>query len=212
LAEKEAPEIRIIHLSSAGVIGNPKKQNFVNENTKPQPNNTYEKSKYEAEIIALSSPLSSSTVLVRPINVVDRTKPGVAASYLQKSFKNLLKTILFGNEFAHMIHAKTVAQAILFLESHADKPSGIFFVSNDHDSMNRFRYIWSEGKKTFLPIFPLFISGIIRKITGGHNNTGRICYSSSRLKSLGFKDFCNVNETLKLLDSSLPAEKTLSVL
>lgn len=209
LALKENPSLRLIHISSAGVIGLPKER-IVTEESETAPRNTYEKSKFEAEKIILNSPLASQSVLLRPINVVEKSKPGVAHLFFSRGLKGLIKTFLYGNEMSHMIHSKTVAEAAVFLGNHSSKPHGIYFVSNDHDPKNTYFYIWSGGKDTFFPVLPLFLSTWIRNFSGGNKVSGKTIYSSNKLISLGFKNFCSVKETIRLLDEANPIETLLN--
>ena len=184
------------YLSSAGVVGLTDSQ-FVDETSKCNPQNSYEKSKWAAEELVAGGINSCSTVILRPIDVVDERGPGALALPIRSTLLDRLTVFLKGNECAHIVHAEDVADAaIYFINSSFEKPEH-FFVSCDHERFNTFGGLCSLYKaiqrdqpvaqirlKTSLP---LMIPYILRRLWRGPCNPGNVHYSSARLLSTGFR-------------------------
>lgn len=182
-------------LSSAGVIGLTNGQ-LVDEKSKCNPQNPYEKSKWAAEELVAKGIDNCSTVILRPTDVVDEQRPGALALPIRSNLLDRLIVFLKGNECAHIVHAEDVADAaIYFINSSFEKPAR-FFVSCDHEQFNTVGGLWSlykaiqldrsvEGirQKIYLPII---IPYILRRLWRGSGNYGNVRYSSEKLLSTGF--------------------------
>jgi len=200
------------HLSSAGVVG-PTSCAVIDEDATCYPSSTYEQTKYEAEKLVLQENLRMKVCILRPANVFDGKKPGLAGLALRKSFKNKLSILLKGREGAHLVHAKDVAAAaIFFMEKDLEKPE-IFFVSYDDDTRNTVAGIYQlccafnhENNGSRVLSLPSNIPYIMRIIFRGKSLHGRARFSEDKLKSFGFvfplgledalRDVCKIDKVL----------------
>lgn len=184
------------YLSSAGVIGLTDNQ-LVDETSKCNPQNPYEKSKLAAEELVARGIENCSTVILRPIDVIDEQRPGALALPIRSSWRDRLILFLKGNECAHIVHAEDVADAaVYFINSRFEKPA-CFFVSCDHEQLNTFGGLWSlykaiqQGRSVeeIKPIIclPLMIPYLLRRLRRGAGNYGNVRYSPDKLLSTGFR-------------------------
>ncbi len=193
----EESNIRYIcYLSSAGVIGLTD-DHFVDERSKCDPQNTYEKSKRAAEKLVAKGSGDCSIVILRPTDVVDEQRPGALALPIRSNWRDRFIVFLKGNECANIVHAEDVADAaIYFINSSFEKPEH-FFVSCDHERFNTFGGLWSlykaiqqdrsvEGIKLKICL-PIIIPYILRRLWRGSINFGKVRYSSEKLLSTGFR-------------------------
>jgi nucleoside-diphosphate-sugar epimerase len=194
------------YLSSAGVIGLTDDR-IVDENSKCDPQNYYEKSKWAAEELVAKGIDNCSTVMLRPTDVIDEQRPGALKLPIKSGWRERILVFLKGNECAHIVHAEDVADAaIYFINSSFEKPA-CFFVSCDHERFNTFSGLWSlykaiqEGQsvekirtKIYLPII---IPYILRRLWRGSCNYGDVRYSSEKLLSMGFRYRLGVEGTVR---------------
>jgi len=184
------------YLSSAGVIGLTDK-NLVDETSECNPQNSYEESKWAAEKLVARGIENCSTVILRPIDVIDEQRPGALALPIRSSWRDRLVVFLKGGECAHIVHADDVADAaICFMDNSFTKPA-VFFVSCDNEKLNTFGGLWclykaiQEGKSVaaIKPGFfsPIIIPYILRRLWRGPCNYGNVRYSSEKLLSMGFR-------------------------
>ena len=184
------------YISSVGVFGSIHSK-LVDENQSCRPMNLYEQTKYEAENIVSEGISEANVVIIRPTNVVDERRPGIINLPKRSSLRDLLKVMLVGREVAHVVHAKDVASAALFLaDRHFNYPER-FIVSIDEDQFNTVEGIWAlyhsvRKKKRYnqcRPLFtvPVWIPQLLRKVVRGFANSGDIRYSSNKLKEYGFQ-------------------------
>lgn len=185
----------LCHISSAGVIGKTKNK-WVDETTKCDPQNVYEKTKWEAEKIVAKGIEGCKIVILRPTNVINADRPGALALPIEGSWMNKLKVFIKGGECAHIIHAEDVAEAAMFFISRPINSPQCYFVSCDHEPLNTFAGLWAfcKGIKNNKPInevkpvthLPLIIPFLLRKLVHGQSNRGDVRYSSEKLISAGF--------------------------
>lgn len=192
-AMNKVPTIQYFcHLSSAGVVG-PTSDLIVDEETPCDPNNTYERSKYEAEQLVLNAQLAMNVCVLRPANVFDANKLGVLGYAQTQSLKDKLSVFIKGDEGAHLVHAKDVAEVgLYFMDKRLEKPE-VFFVSYDDDVRNTVLGIYnlccsiqgSEGSK-----MPFSLSNtipyVVRKCKQGKSLHGRVRFSEKKLRGAGF--------------------------
>ena len=134
------------YLSSVGVIGLTDSQ-FVDERSKCNPQNTYEKSKWAAEELVAKSIGNCNIVILRPTNVVDEQRPGALALPIRSNWRDRFIVFLKGSECAHIVHAEDVADAaISFMNTHFEKPR-CYIVSCDHDVRNTYAGLWNLYNK-----------------------------------------------------------------
>ncbi|KAG1707510.1 D-inositol 3-phosphate glycosyltransferase [Nymphon striatum] len=143
------------HMSSAGVIGITKRK-WVKEDEACNPTNEYERTKYEAEKIVNTKIRHCSTVILRPVNVMDDDNAGVFSLPISHSFIDKLHVFIKGNECAHQVHAEYVAKsALFFMDKKIDRPE-IFFVGNDEEDANTYKGIWNmvseDSRSAYQPI------------------------------------------------------------
>ena len=124
---------RLIHLSSAGVIG-PTRLKFVDENTNCFPENMYEKTKYKAEEIvieAVSRGLKAQ--IIRPTIVF-----GVKKNPQDDSFLQLVRAVVSGRyrhigsgeSIYNIVHVDEVARAMCVLDDdNLPNEGGIYFIN-----------------------------------------------------------------------------------
>lgn len=192
------------YISSAGVVG-PSSNSIINEESPCNPQNTYEISKFDAEQIVLSSNLKCKVALLRPINVVDETKFGVLEIARNNSLRSKFRLFLKGGEFAHLVHAESVALAAIYLMNSDFEGKEIFFVSNDLDKKNNFAQISSiynkyrHNKNTYPIHLPAIFMNSIRSVIHGNRGRTNIVYSPEKLTKMGFQNPLNVEEAIKMI-------------
>ncbi len=102
------------HISSAGVVRKTR-QKWVFEDSICNPQNEYERTKYEAEKVVSQKIPHCSTLILRLINVIDDENPGGFARIVRNSLKDKLCVVLKGAKCAHLVHARYVAECAIFL-------------------------------------------------------------------------------------------------
>jgi nucleoside-diphosphate-sugar epimerase len=184
------------YLSSAGVIGLTDNQ-LVDERSKCNPQNPYEKSKWAAEKLVAKGIDNCSIAILRPTDVIDEQRPGALALTIRTNWRDRLNVFLKGGECAHIVHAEDVADAaIFFINTRFERPVH-FFVSCDHERFNTFGGLWSLCKaiqqdrsiEGICPVIhlPMIIPYILRMLWRGAGNYGNVRYSSEKLLSTGFR-------------------------
>jgi len=208
---KESNIRYICYLSSAGVIGLTDDQ-LVDERSKCDPQNSYEKSKWAAEKLVASGIDNCSIVILRPTDVIDEQRPGALALPIRSNWRDKLIVFLKGNECAHIVHAEDVADAaIYFINSSFEKPAS-FFLSCDHERFNTFGGLWSlykaiqQGRSIegIVPVMhlPIIIPHILRRLWRGSGNYGNVRYSSEKLLSTGFRYRLGVEGAVRSIAAS----------
>jgi len=182
------------YLGSAGVLG-ACSDVWIDESTVCRPRDLYEKSKYAAEQLVMSSTLDANICVLRPVFVVSGQRPGSVEYPMRWSLKDRLKVFLKGQEQAHIIHAEDVAAAAMFfLDKPLEKPE-CFYVSCDENELNTvggivayYRYLKNgEVGSVTLPFsLPYLFSHLIRRVRRGASLHGRSKFSSAKLKKFGF--------------------------
>jgi nucleoside-diphosphate-sugar epimerase len=181
-------------ISSAGVIGLTNTL-VVDESTPCNPQDEYEVTKAAAELLVSQNKPGASTVILRPTNVVDRDKPGVFLMAKDGGWANRLKVFIKGGECAHLVHSHDVAAAATFFISHEFENPECFFVSKDDDPLNTIAGVWStfrvadnnsRSPKSLLCL-PHWLPRYLRRICGRNSNSGKVIYSSEKLRGFGFK-------------------------
>jgi nucleoside-diphosphate-sugar epimerase len=180
-------------LSSAGVMG-PTAIAKVDEMAPCFPNNTYERTKHEAEALVLQASLRMRVCILRPANVFDVNKLGILKAVLESSPKGLISLFVKGNEGAHLVHAKDVAFAALFFMDKELLQPEVFFVSYDDDPRNTVQGVYKfcrdvQGSKPFVFSFslPSVVPYLMRSFFKGRSLHGRARFSEDKLKQSGFK-------------------------
>jgi len=208
-------------LSSAGVVGLVS-QNWVDEQSPCDPQNCYERTKYEAEMIACAAIDGCSTVVLRPTNVVDESHLGELSLPASGSLKDRLKAMVKGGECAHIVHAEDVAEAAIYFSERPERNVRVFIVSLDEDPLNTVAHIWSLYKKNVsgsflrrivaLPYLPEIVPYYLRRATGQLGNRGSVRYSSKRLSIEGFKFKFGVKEIVnKIIYDRACGENSLQI-
>ncbi len=199
------------YLSSAGVIGLTDSQ-FVDERSKCNPQNTYEKSKWAAEQLVAKGIDNCNIAILRPTNVIDEQRPGALARPIRCNWSDRFIVFLKGSECAHIVHAEDVADAAMyFIPRPIDSPQ-CFFVSCDHDPLNTFAGLWSlykainnygpvDGVRP-MPHLPLIVPHILRSLWRGSGNYGNVHYSSEKLLSTGFRYRLGVEGAVRRIAAS----------
>jgi nucleoside-diphosphate-sugar epimerase len=199
------------YLSSAGVIGSTDNQ-LVDEKSKCNPQNTYEKSKWAAEKLVAEGIGNCSIVILRPTDVIDEHRPGALALPIRSNWRDRLIVFLKGGECAQIVHAEDVADAaIFFINTRFERPES-FFVSCDHEQFNTFGGLWrlykaiQQGRsiKEIGPVLhlPIIVPHILRRLWRGSGNYGNVRYSSERLLSTGFRYHLGVEGAVRRIVSS----------
>ncbi len=192
------------HISSAGVIGNTSLQ-WVDERAPCNPQNEYERTKHNAEQLTKEKIPNCTTVILRPVNVMDKERPDVFGLPLRNSFKDRLFASIKGRECAHQVHAGHVANvATFFINSSFEKPE-VFFVGNDEDENNTYQGIWNlysklRTDKKISPIkytFPLWVPDLLRKLQGIVANKGDVRYSSKKLSLHGIENMWSLTKIVE---------------
>lgn len=187
-----SPTHYFCYISSAGVVG-PTKERLVTEDTICHPHNEYERTKYEAERLILSSKFKGHICIIRPTNVIGRTKKGVLALPFRDSWKDRLMCFLKGKEGAHIVHVKdVVAASIFFYEVPILKPE-IFLVSYDDEFNNTLSGVYElvlrclgKGNKHCFISLPIIFPYLMRCALKGESLHGASRFSSQKIRNAGF--------------------------
>jgi len=201
----------LCYFSSAGVIGVTDNQ-LVDENSKCNPQNAYEKSKWAAEELVAKGVGNCSVAILRPTNVIDEQRPGALTLPMRSTWRDRCIVFLKGGECAHIVHAEDVADAAIhFINTHFER-SEHFFVSCDHERSNTFGGLWSmykaiqEGRSIegIGPVLhlPIIIPHILRRLRRGSRNYGTVRYSSEKLLSTGFRYSLGVEGSVRRIAAS----------
>ena len=195
-AVRKSPIAYFCFISSAGVIGRTKKQ-WIDEETECNPQNEYEKSKWEAEQLVRACSAGCRVIVLRPTNVMDEKRPGPFSLPMRATWRDKLILFLKGAECAHVLHAEDVAEAALFGVSQPDETGPqVYFVSRDEDPVNTYADIWALFKSVtesrpidaFRPFhLPLFFPYLLRMVWRGKGNRGDVRFSSKKLIERGFR-------------------------
>ncbi|GAI65017.1 unnamed protein product [marine sediment metagenome] len=132
----------LCYLSSAGVVGRTNIK-WVDEKTKCEPQNVYERSKWEAEQLVAGGIDGCRIVILRPTNVIDNKRPGALGLPMRSSWLDRFKVFLKGGECAHIVHAEDVAEAAMYFVSRPFNIPRCFFVSCDYELLNTFAGLWA---------------------------------------------------------------------
>lgn len=184
------------YLGSAGVLG-ACGDTWVDEDTPCHPRNDYEKSKYAAEQLVISSGLEAKVCVLRPVFVVSGQRPGFVEYPIRNGFVDKLKIFMKGRERAHIVHAMDVAAAAMFFLDHPLPEPECFYVSCDEDDLNTvagsagyYRYLQEgDGNGTVKQPFalPMIIPHLIRRVVRGPSLHGRTRFSAARIRGRGFE-------------------------
>jgi nucleoside-diphosphate-sugar epimerase len=211
---------RLVHLSSAGVVGEPKK-GIINEVTECKPKTAYEISKYQAEQIVLEYVKKGlNAQILRPTIVFGAGRNAAEDSFYQlvKAIRSgLYRNINKGEGIYNIIHKDEVVRALRIL-GEKDLTSGGYYFLNSPISFGEFASIVKThltGKSDpigSIPYFPLFCVAIL--FTGLSGLTGkrmplnlqrlktltnRINYSSTLLnETTDYSPACDVREYIRL--------------
>jgi len=202
----------LCYLSSAGVVGKTNKK-WVDEKTKCEPQNTYERSKWAAEQLVAQGIDGCRITILRPTNVIDNKQLGVLGLPMRNSWLDRFKVFLKGGECAHIVHAEDVAEASLYFINHPFDSPQCYFVSCDHEPLGTFAGLWRlyraiendrpvDGVRP-IPHLPLIIPHILRRLCRGNGNRGDVRYSSEKLISAGFRFPLGVKGAVKQIISAI---------
>lgn len=193
----------ICHISSAGVIGETADE-IVTEETECNPQNEYERTKYLGEKIAQEKIDGCSTVVLRPLNVVDSTNPGIIEYPIRGSVKDRIRFYIKGSECAHLVHAKKVANCALYFMNKKNSSPECYIVGEDELELNTFKDVWNtyyeivDKKSMSINVnCPALLPYYVRKIRGRGSNLGTIRYSSQKLHDTGFSDPWTMKDIVK---------------
>ncbi|MBN4076899.1 SDR family NAD(P)-dependent oxidoreductase [Mariprofundus ferrooxydans] len=192
---KVSPLNYLCYIGSAGVLG-ACSDDWVDERTSCHPRDSYEKSKYAAEKMVLSSGLNAKICVLRPVFVVSSQRPGFVEYPIRNDWMDRLKLFIKGRERAHIVHADDIAAAAMFfLEKPLQRPD-CFYVSCDEDELNTvagiagyYRYL-KGGEKGVLKLpasLPVIVPTLVRRLIRGPSLHGRTRFSSARLRAYGFE-------------------------
>jgi len=201
----------LCYISSAGVVGitNIKR---VDEKTKCNPQDTYERSKWAAEQLVAKGIDGCQIVILRPQEMIDNKRPGALGLPIRGSWLDRIEVFLKGGECAHLLHAEDVAEAAMYFVSRPFTTPQCFFVSCDHEPLNTFAGLWSLYRtyKNSGPVgsvrpvlhLPIIIPHLLRKLFRGRGNRGDVRYSSEKLISEGFKFHLGLEGAVKKIISA----------
>jgi len=191
------------YLSSAGVIGKANKI-VVDEYTQCNPENIYEKTKYEAERVVSEKLLDCKKIILRPTNVVGSNVLGNYKYFQEQSLFGWLKTFLIGAECCHVVHCEDVAEAAIYFITHKNNTnSDIFIVSLDDEKNNNIANLWRLYREQMglmkIPVLhlPLKATYIFRKVLGKKNNSGMHFYTSKKISCAGFEYKYNIESIVR---------------
>lgn len=198
----------LCHISSAGVVGK-SMDKWIDESSDCNPQNEYERSKWEAERVVSKGGPGCRVLILRPTNIVDELQLGELTILKEVTLHSRLKMFVAGGECAHIIHADNVAAAAThFIDKSLDSPE-CFFVSSDNEIATSFVELYELHKQlshknedkpfrkpTHLPIIAPYL---LRKLIRQTGNLGDVKYSSNKLLATGFQFPLNIRSTLQQL-------------
>lgn len=140
-------DCRLIHLSSAGVVGRTIK-NYIDENTECNPQNLYERTKFEAEKIVMKGISAGlKAQILRPTIVFGTGRDTANESFLQlivamKSSR--YRNIGDGNGIYNIIYVNEVVRAMRTLDSDDISNGGIYFINTPITFKEMYRIVQEE--------------------------------------------------------------------
>jgi len=206
------------HISSAGVCG-ASDQLIVDETTEGKPQNLYEQTKKDSELLVLRNETNKPTIILRPVNVMDFDNLDVFYLPLLGSFKSKIEIFLKGRQLAHQVHAEDVARATIHLvETSRKNGKEIFIVGNDEDSFNTYSKIWETVRvalgKSLFPIriyAPTKFTNVVRGVLFMGNTYRKNIYSSKKLLDTGFEIKWTIEKIGSHLGKKTKGKKQLSI-
>jgi nucleoside-diphosphate-sugar epimerase len=194
-----------LYLSSAGVVGITNIKD-VNENTPCNPVSIYEKTKWESEKLVARGVDGCSVVILRPTNIIDNNQLGVLDATITNNVISRLTQYIRGGECAHVVHAKDVAKAAVYLSSFKFDTPECFFISRDIEPLNSYSGLRKVYKAVLKkePLInqgreknpPLFIPHGLRKLRLRKSNWGDVKYSSRKIEETGFRFSCDTKKAV----------------
>jgi nucleoside-diphosphate-sugar epimerase len=185
-------KIRLLcHLSSVAVVGKTDRA-VIDEESPCHPMSRYGETKLAAEQIATKGLPNGAVVVLRPTIVFCAE---TLIPLFRRSAKQRVLLFLKGNEYSHWVYAEDVAAAALhWIDRSAPGSVETFIVSCDDekvDSSNRavqgfLANIYPQVPRSPRFCAPSFVPQVIRALTGRPGNSGRIIYSSGKLRRAGF--------------------------
>ena len=189
-------------ISSAGVVSSSDDMT-ITEKTNCNPKNTYEKTKYESELLVKNANLNMRVCILRPTNVVSSLRPGVLMLPILNGWKEKLKVKIKGQELAHIVYAKDVARVAMFCLNKKIIGVNVFFISIDDDKNNNILDIYKEyigllNKKNRINLtLPVYVPFILRKLFRRGDLHGKVAFSNKKLKKYGFEFKYSVQDILR---------------
>jgi len=183
---------RLVLLSSTGVYGFTKKP--VNEESEVNAENTYEKSKLEAEKIVLAAQEEISTSIVRSAMVFG------ANDYWRRMFKLLEKNYPLpckGKNHFQVMYAADLANALITVAERGDAGELYLVAGEEAWTLNEFcaegkKALGVNGKMKHVPMWLAIVIGkmfrmkVMTKENIRHLSKERL-YDISKIKKLGYK-------------------------
>ena len=190
-ASKKSKASFFCYISSAGVVG-PSSDVLVTEEIECHPQNTYEKTKYEEEILVKNAVLDMSVCILRPTNVVSKDKIGVLSLAITNGWYDKVKVFLKGGEATHLIHVEDVANAAIYFMSNYLSGTHVYFVSIDENDGNTLSIMYNLCRSMcgydnkVLYVMPLFVPYLLRTIFRGRCLYGNRVFSNKKIINSGF--------------------------
>jgi nucleoside-diphosphate-sugar epimerase len=140
---------RLIHLSSAGVVGRTR-ENYIDENTECNPQNLYEQTKLEAEkIVKKGIAMGLKAQILRPTIVFGTGREPANDSFLQLIIamkSGRYKNIGAGSSVYNIVHVNEVVHAMRALDSDDISNGGIYFINTPITFKEMYRIVQEETK------------------------------------------------------------------
>lgn len=184
------------YISSVGVTGLADGP-VVNEGTRCDPRNTYERTKLAAEQLVMKGMDGCGVVVLRPTNVIDGRHPGALFLPIRGTWRDRLAVFVKGGENAHIVHADDVADAAMHFMDGGLRQAECYIVSCDNDPRNTFAGLWrlyreyghrdATAHGRGVPHLPIAVPHMMRSLRRGRVNRGDIRYSADKLLSTGFR-------------------------
>lgn len=180
----------ICHLSSVGVIGRVHAR-LVDETTPCRPVDLYERTKLEAEQIAVRGLAGGRVIILRPTNIFDSR---TVQTLLEDSLSSRMRMFVKGAESSHLVYVEDVAAAVLHCsEAAGTQHTETFIVSSDEEGCNTHQQVRQAvavlnqvPSRSWIPPLPQIIPHYMRLLRKGASNRGDVVYSSAKLRNMGF--------------------------
>lgn len=198
-AANAAPVRRVIHCSTATVVGHPSTRT-INEDTEPRPRGIYQTTKYRIEqmLVGELDP-SIELAILRPTEIFGAGGSGLTSLIhrieFDSGFKNWLFGFMLGRRRFNYIHVRNVVEAIILLATTPYLARGqVYIISDDDEPCNNYasteaviRECLGRRPRHFSRVaLPPFMLKMLFKVLRKGSRPD-LCYDHQKISELGYR-------------------------